>query len=137
MLVGTVEDKHSFLTDHETDVFTEHQISVSEVLKSDLQNPVEPGSTVYAVEAGGSISFEGHLIFHTYYGGVKPLQKGQNYLLFLKRFPDLTDAYKGRAFLVEDGKLTACDWLKEFDEGFPLSEARKNITAAAKAGGVR
>ncbi|MGH9764500.1 MAG: hypothetical protein ACREDR_33340 [Blastocatellia bacterium] len=137
VVVGTVTEKHSLLTDHQTDVFTEHQIVVGEVLKNDAVYPVEPGSTIYFARTGGSISFEGHLISHMYRGGVKPIEKGANYLLFLKRFPDLSDSYQGRAFLVEDGGLKACDGLKEFDENFPLSEARKNILVAAKTGGAR
>jgi len=137
VIVGTVTGKQSFLTEHQTDVFTEYSVTVSEVLKNDAENSAQPMSTLYFARAGGSISFEGHLIYHTFGGGVRPLQIGATCLLFLKHLPDMSDAYRGRAFLIENGALKACDGLKEFDEGFPLSEARKNIVAAAKPGGAR
>jgi hypothetical protein len=137
VVIGTVTEKQSFLTEHQTDVFTEHALTVSEVLKNDAGHSVQPGSTVYVARTGGSISFEGHLIYHMIGGRVKPLKVGATYLLFLKRLSDLSDSYTGRAFQVENYGLEAWDGLKEFDDGFPLSEARKNIIVAAKAGDAK
>ena len=131
VVIGSLTEKHSLLTDHEKDVFTEYQISVSEVLKND--RGIQLPRTIYFVRPGGSISFEGHLIYHTF-GEMKPLKTGRQYLLFLKRIPGLDDAFEGASFTMDAGALRACDGVEEFPEGVSFPEARKNILAAVEEG---
>jgi hypothetical protein len=78
---GRIENKQSFLTDDETAIFTEYQVSVSEVFKS--KSGVAAGDTVFVTRPGGSVLYEGHILRdeHSRY---KPLEAGADCLLFLK-----------------------------------------------------
>jgi hypothetical protein len=79
---GFVEGKQSFLTDNETAIFTEYQVKVSEVFKSD--GGIRAGDTVFVTRPGGSVIYEGHILrdLHSRYA---PLEANTDCLFFLKK----------------------------------------------------
>jgi hypothetical protein len=79
---GFVEGKQSFLTDSETAIFTEYQVKVSEVFKSD--GGIRAGDTVFVTRPGGSVIYEGHILrdLHSRYA---PLEANTDCLFFLKK----------------------------------------------------
>lgn len=111
VILGRVRSKSSQLLDEGTFTFTDYEIAVTEVLKSNAVVPVELNSNITYTSTGGAIQLNGHIISAVDYRN-EPLQVGEDYLLYLKFVPE-TGAYKGFSddlngdtFQIKDGVIT-------------------------------
>lgn len=90
VVIGTVTDKTSQLTENGTFVFTDYDLTVEEVLKS-RDASIQPQGSIVVTRPGGRILLQGRVVsavdrvFH-------PFSIGGRYLLFLKFLPS-TGAY--------------------------------------------
>lgn len=96
IVIGTVKDKTSQLTDCGTFTFTDYELIAEEVLKDNVISHLEPGSSLIVTRPGGKILLNGHVIT-AIDRSVKPLIIGDRYLLFL-RFLPTTGAYEAADF---------------------------------------
>ncbi len=92
IVIGTVKSKSSQLTDDETFVFTDYEISVSDILKNNRGAVIEPGSSITFTGSGGAVILNGHTI-RALDERNEPLENGEKYLLYLEFVPS-TGAYK-------------------------------------------
>jgi hypothetical protein len=79
---GYVSRKQSFLTDNETAIFTEYEVTVSEVFKSD--SGTEPGDVVFITKPGGALKYEGHVL-NDHHSRYLPIEPGEDCLFFVKQ----------------------------------------------------
>ncbi|MGI8787263.1 MAG: hypothetical protein ACR2HG_05825 [Pyrinomonadaceae bacterium] len=86
IIKGTVESNSSHLTEDETFVYTEHKITVGEIIKNNENAPVEVGGEINVTRPGGVISLDGR-IFHVTDESYDALKTKNQYLLFLKFVP--------------------------------------------------
>lgn len=108
IIKGTVKDRTSHLTEDETFVYTEHKITVGEIIKNNESAPVELGSDINVTRPGGAISLDGR-IFHVTDKSYESLKPKSEYLLFLKFVP-IANGYKAfdssSDFLLTENKVT-------------------------------
>ncbi|HKS29217.1 MAG TPA: hypothetical protein VJS44_15420 [Pyrinomonadaceae bacterium] len=105
VVIGTVANKSSQLTENGAFVFTDYDVAVEEVLKENGSNNIQSQSSIVVTRPGGRILLEGRIVTardRTF----KPFAVGGRYLLFLKYIPT-TGAYhavsnKGSFELVDD-----------------------------------
>jgi len=84
IIVGEVLDRHSYLSNDKSGVYTEISIKISEVLKGD-PSVMRQGGTITASRAGGVVKYPGgHKRLYLVSGEGMPSDSGQ-YVLFLKR----------------------------------------------------
>lgn len=98
VIIGNVKSKSSQLTEDGTNIFTEYEVTIEEVLKNNA-GTLEPHNTVTVVRGGGAVSVNGHIIRVTYAASL-PLKVQGRYLLFLSYIPE-TGAYKPTSYLGE------------------------------------
>jgi hypothetical protein len=110
VIIGTVQRKASQIIEEGTFVFSDYELTVTEVLKNNIAAPIEPSGNITYTSAGGAIELNGHTV-RAVQQGSRPLQVGENYLLYLKFLPD-TGAYKGfssnrdaETFQIKDGMI--------------------------------
>lgn len=110
IVVASVKDKTSMFNEGETFVFTEHKVRVEEVIKNNSSAPVDPGSEITIMRAGGRVLVDGRTVV-AIESSVKPIRVGTTYLLFLKWVPT-TGAYQSISpFELKGNKLIALDTL--------------------------
>jgi hypothetical protein len=108
--VASVKDKTSMFNEGETFVFTEHKVTVEEVIKNNSSAPIDPSSEITIIRAGGKLQVDGRTVV-AIESTVKPIRVGTTYLLFLKWIPT-TGAYQSISpFEVKGNKLIALDTL--------------------------
>lgn len=78
---GYINRRQAFLTDNDTAIFTEYEVSVSEVFKT--ESGVQRGDIVYVTRPGGALKYEGHIL-NDEHSRYLPIEAGQDCLLFLK-----------------------------------------------------
>ncbi len=88
VVVGTIQDQASFLTEDASFILTDYSIRVVSTWRGQT---VAPGSIISYVRSGGSVNIDGRVVSasHSMY---PPLLRGQTYLLFTKR-PGLTASF--------------------------------------------
>lgn len=91
VVIGTVTNKASQLTENGAFVFTDYDVALEEVLKSNGSNNIQSQSSIVITRPGGRILLEGRVVT-TRDRSFKPLAIGGRYLLFLKYIP-ATGAY--------------------------------------------
>jgi hypothetical protein len=91
IVLGTVLSKTSQLTENETFVFTDYEVTISEVLKTKVAT-IHPQKVITVTRPGGKILLEG-VIVNAVDRNFKPLAIGASVLLFLKYLP-ATDSYQ-------------------------------------------
>ncbi|MFV0387327.1 MAG: hypothetical protein ACK5NT_01120 [Pyrinomonadaceae bacterium] len=91
VVFGTVKSKVAHLTADESWVYTEYGIQVEDIVKNNLQKPIQQHSTIYFGRTGGKIKAEGYVV-NVENSSFKQLKKNGSYVLFLKYLPDV-DAY--------------------------------------------
>lgn len=90
---GRVTSKVSHITEDDSFLFTDYDVTVSEVLKDNLSNPISSGSSIAVTWAGGKIVID-DVIMKAGGNGDALLPVGdQDLLLFVKSIPE-TGAYK-------------------------------------------
>jgi hypothetical protein len=106
VLIGTVDNSVSYLTEDERFVFTEHSIKVEEVLKDSNPAQLTPGSDVLVVSPGGSVDVGGRIV-RIRLREFRDFRKGARYLLFLSRVPggDTYQAFHDRTFELRGTKF--------------------------------
>jgi hypothetical protein len=109
VVIGTVSDKTSLLTENEDYVFTDYEVTVEEVLKNNQASPIQVNSVVTVTRPGGEIQFGGKKV-EAIDESFKPLEVKQRYLLLLKLIPS-TGAYQavsdGGSFQLHGAKITS------------------------------
>ena len=84
VVVGDVRDRQTYLSNDKSGVYTEFNVSVSEVIKGDSAQ-ISQGNTITASRVGGVVRYpNGHRRLYLEVGEGLPLDDGQ-YVLFLKR----------------------------------------------------
>lgn len=85
VVIGTVKNRKSQLTDNKRWVFSELQVEVLQSLKDNSQDPINSSELISVVTSGGSIRLNNQLV--EAYGPEGPLSFSQSYLFFLKYIP--------------------------------------------------
>jgi len=131
IVTGWVKDKTSLLNAGETYIFTEHGVTIEEVLKNNALAPIRPGDTITITRAGGKVQIDGRTVT-AIQAAMKPIRVGSQYLLFLKSIPT-SDAYQSISpFEVKGDKIIALDTqLPNFQRE---RQAQKVLNAVRKAG---
>lgn len=108
IVIGVVASKESQLTESETFIFTDYEMAIREVLKDNGAAPINPSDKITVVRPGGVVEIEGRVV-RAVDRTVKPLQIGEQYLLFLKYIPT-TGSYLASSgagsFKIENDKVT-------------------------------
>ncbi|HEV8368663.1 MAG TPA: hypothetical protein VGQ39_11990 [Pyrinomonadaceae bacterium] len=108
---GTIKSKSSQLTELGTNIFTDYELIIENVLKgSDLPTPIQLNSNITVTREGGTVKLNGRIlrVAHT---SQPALKVNKDYILFLKRVP-ATGAYTPMgisgesSFQIEGDKLT-------------------------------
>lgn len=94
VIVGTVRSKTSQLTEGGTNIFTDYELTVEEVMKSNAPLRVDDDITV--TRFGGAVRLNGRLL-RVDADTELPLKVGKRYLLFIKSVPE-TGAYRSATF---------------------------------------
>ncbi|MBD0370470.1 MAG: hypothetical protein ICV60_06510 [Pyrinomonadaceae bacterium] len=137
VVIGTVTNKSSQLTENGAFVFTDYDVSVEEVLKDNGSNSLQSQSSIVVTRPGGRILLEGRVVTARD-RAFKPFTVGGRYLLFLKYIPT-TDAYhavndKGSFELVDNKSvklLTEAPDAPRIDKDAPsfINDVRTAIAA--------
>src|SRR2546423_609195 len=141
VVVGTVKNKSSQLTEDEDYVFTDYELSVEEVLKDNPAATIRANNKITVTRPGGTILLNGRIV-EAVDEAFQPLRKKGQYLIFLRFIPS-TGGYQAlgskASFQIDDdkiGKLTK-EPLSLGDENVSafMNEVRAAIAAAAKSKG--
>lgn len=89
IVIGTIKTKASQLSEDETFVFTDYDISVDQVLKDNPVAPVQAASLITVTAPGGKILLDGRVI-QAIDKSLEPFEIGGRYLLFLRFIPETT-----------------------------------------------
>ena len=92
VVVGTLKDKASQLTEAGDAVFTDFTMTVEEVVKDNSAASISPNSSINVTRLGGAVSLNGKNI-RVKVSSFKPFEIGSRYVLFLRYIP-ATGAYK-------------------------------------------
>jgi len=87
VVVGTIKSKASQLTEDEAFIFTEHQMTVEEVLKDNAAAPIRKGSNIKVARMGGTVRLDDKNVTYLH-KEFKPLTVANRYLLFLQFVSD-------------------------------------------------
>ncbi len=86
VVIGSVKNKTAHLTEDETFIYTEYELSVEDILKNNSVLPIKTGENIQITRPGGLIKLDDQLIrFEDKL--YEPLQTKQKYLLFLQFVP--------------------------------------------------
>jgi hypothetical protein len=92
VVVGTIKNKSSQLTEDEDYVFTDYDMTVVEVLKDNPAAPIQTNNKMVVTRPGGTIFLNGRIV-EALDESFQPLRKKNQYLLFLRFIPS-TGAYE-------------------------------------------
>jgi hypothetical protein len=150
VLVGEVTDAKAFLSEDETNVYSEFTVLTGEVLKNTSPVELAPGDSIITTRAGGAVRFPSGKVIQRGMGG-RPFPRVQRrYVFFLKYdaagqdYPIIT-AYELREGLVTpldgldiDGRLlepyAAYQQYKGVDETTFIGKVREAINTAPTQG---
>jgi hypothetical protein len=141
VVVGTVTNKSSQLTEDEDYVFTDYEMSVGEVLKDNPAAPIRTNNRITVTRPGGTILLNGRVV-EAIDEAFQPLRKKGQYLVFLRFIPS-TGGYQAlnskASFQIDDdevGKLTK-EPLSIGDAKVSafMNEVRAAVAAASKTKG--
>lgn len=137
VVIAEVKNKTSLLTDTEDFIFTDYELSVSEVLKDNSNAHISPNDVITTTRPGGTVQLNDGRTATIQLDSVPPFKVGSKYLLFLQYLP-ATGAYK--AFTSEGSyelrgkkfsKVTQESLRKELDEEIEPTVFINDICAAA------
>ena len=127
VVIGTVKSKASQIIEEGTFVFTDYELTVTDVLKNNPAAPIVPTNIITYTSPGGAVESNGHVI-RAVNRSRDPLQIGENYLLYLKFIPE-TGAYKGFSssrdgdtFQIKNGAV-----IQASDRLLPLGTKRSTV----------
>jgi len=108
VVIGTIVDKSSQLTDEGNFIFTDYQVTVEEVIKNNATTSIPVLSTITTTRDGGAVQLNDR-IFRAKRADFDPPLVGQHYLLFLRSIPSTGSylMYGNGAFQLKDQKIFA------------------------------
>lgn len=90
---GKVKSKSSHFTEDDLFLFTNYDVSVSEIIKDNRFNPIHPDTSVPVIGLGGKIVVDNVVLKATGNYDARLPMNGQDVLLFLKYIPE-TESYQ-------------------------------------------
>ncbi len=108
VVIGTITNKSSQLTEQGNFVFTDHDITVEEVIKNNAAAAIQQGSTITATRDGGVVEIDNRILRAKREDFEAPLV-GKRYLLFLRFIPTTGSylMYGNGTFQLEGDKVLA------------------------------
>lgn len=108
VVVGTLKNKKSLLTEDGGFIFTEHDLSVEEVIKNNTAYPIQNGESIMVVRAGGAVQMNGRT-YRAERSDFKSPRKDNRYLFFLRFIPSTGTylAYGNGSFLLAGESVIA------------------------------
>lgn len=139
---GSVKDSNAFLSEDGTGVYSEFDLSVSDVIKAPASESVKKGDVITADRFGGRIRFPSGQVARYRVVGQGAPSKGGKYLFFLRKKADgsyhILTAYelRGNKVVALDGSRTNVGGRgnTSFDKhtGKDAQEFKKEVVAAAQ-----
>ena len=86
VIIGTLKSKSSQLTQQGNFIFTDYEVIIDEVIKNNLNSPIEVGSTIITTRDGGAIKVNNRVL-RAKRADFDPPVVGYRYLLFLRFIP--------------------------------------------------
>ena len=125
IVIATVKSGDSFLTEDESFLYTNHKVTVEDVLKDNSASPLHTDSTITVTRTGGMITLNGKRVVAIDKSGL-PLQLKKQYLLFLTYLPE-RDAYvaDNLSYLLVNDKIIKTTT----GQVYPEEETGSNATA--------
>lgn len=122
IVIATIKSGDSFLTEDETFLYTNHKVTVEDVLKDNPASPLHTGSTATVTRTGGTITLSGKRVTAVYQAAL-PFQINKRYLLFLTYLPE-RESYvaDNLSYLLENEKLVKTTKA----QGYPEEETGKD-----------
>jgi hypothetical protein len=108
VVVATIKDHSSQLTENKEFIFTDYEAEVDAIYKNNPATPIAPHSLITVTRPGGRVEINGRVVGATD-ASFKLFSTGKQYLLFLKYLPQTSDyqSIGQGAFLISDNTLTA------------------------------
>lgn len=103
VIVGVVQNKSSQLIEQGSYIFTDYELTVEDVLKSNSTAPLQLNGDVTVTRIGGAVKLNGHVVRTIDYSE-KLLRVGGRYLLFLKFVPE-AGTYRSLRNSLSDGSF--------------------------------
>lgn len=141
IVVGSVKNKSSHMTEDETFIYTEYEFSVQNILKDNSASPIKVNNIIEITRPGGLIKLDNRRI-RIEDRSYEPLQKNKEYLLFL-RFVPSANGYVASSpegdFVLENNsfKTLSKRLLPEELKGGDNSEALLNAVRNSVSAGCR
>lgn len=135
ILSGTVTGSSSFLSRNKTGVYSEFQIKVNELVRTDNGFGVTPDQLISVNRMGGRVRFPSGHIQSYEMSGAGALEMGGKYIVFLKREDSLRKFLLVTAYKIENEKIVPIDdtlGVAAYKE-MPLSEFLKEIEKALRS----
>jgi len=105
ILVGVVNGKKGQLTDDETFVFSNYQVSIETIIKNASKIVLSPKGRIDVSRLGGEVAVQGYHV-RAISQAAHPLEVGNRYLLFLTYLPETNSFVANNlAFLIEGNKI--------------------------------
>jgi hypothetical protein len=122
IVIATVKSEASFLTEDESFLYTNHQLTVEDVLKDNPDSPLRADDTITTTRTGGIITLNGKRVFAVNKSAL-PLQLNKRYLLFLTYLPERA-AYvaDNLSYQLTNGKIIKAT----AGQGYPEEESGKD-----------
>jgi hypothetical protein len=86
VVTGTVKSKSAQLTQQGNFIFTDYEVIIDELIKNNLNSPIEMGSTIITTRDGGAIKINDRVL-RAKRADFDPPVVGNRYLLFLRFIP--------------------------------------------------
>lgn len=93
VVIGTVKAKASQVTEEGMFIFTDYEVTISDILKDNISSPINLNAGITFTSTGGAVQLNGRTI-RAVDRANEPLEVSKKYLLYLKFIPE-TGAYRG------------------------------------------
>ena len=135
ILSGTVTASYSFLSKDQTDIYSEFQIKVSELVRTDNGIGITPEQLISVNRVGGRVRFPSGHIQSYELSGAGALEVGEKYIVFLKREDSVRGFLLVTAYKIKNEKVFPIDDTVGVGayKGLSLSEFLKEIEKASRA----
>lgn len=137
IVIGTIKAQTPYLTDDETFIYTDNEMSVEDLIKNNADAPIQPNGFITVARAGGKLRLNGRNVL-TKYEALQFLEIDQKYLLFLSYIPEkreyVANSNNG-SFLLEKNKINNLtpSTYKEFQSGKDASILINEIRGAVSS----
>lgn len=138
IVIGTVKDQTSHLTEDDTFIYTDYVISVEEIIKNNLESPIKVSDRISISRIGGKLKLNGKNV-SARHDAILPLELNQQHLLFLSYIPErgvyVANSANG-SFILKKNKiinLTKPVASKEFQSGNDATIFTNEIRSTASA----